>query len=294
MDLKWIEDLIAIGRTGSLARAAAQRHITPPAFGRRIRALEAWAGMPLVDRLGKPLQLTAAGEQLMLRAQESLQGLLDAREEIQRNHEADRVLKLATGRTLARSWVADWLVLITQTAEPLKTRVRTGGLAETLVWLEQGQADLLVAYHHPAIAQRPRGRGFLQKVLAHDKLVPVRRRRLHARDNGSATDVMPWLGYAPSLALAGLVEDHLERCPCPQKLRRVLECDSADALMEYAIKGLGVCWLPWSLVASACQQGLLEVCWDRSMQIPFEVRLVRLRRRLSDMAEKVWQATPGL
>lgn len=294
MDLKWIEDLIALGSTGSLARAAAQRHVTPPAFGRRIRALEDWAGMPLVDRHGKPLRLTAAGEQLMQRAQESLQGLLEARQALQHNLEADKVLNLATGRTLARSWVADWLVLITKTSEPLKTRVRTGSLGETLVWLEQGEADLLVAYHHPAIAQRPRGRGFLQKVLAQDKLVPVRRRVLHVRDTGTANDDLPWLDYAPSLALAGLVEDHLERCPCPQKLQRVLECDSADALMEYAIKGLGVCWLPWSLVATACQQGLLEVCWDRSMQIPFEVRLVRLRRRLSDVAEKVWQVTPAL
>lgn len=294
MDLKWIEDLIALGNTGSLARAAAQRHVTPPAFGRRIRALEDWAGMPLVDRHGKPLRLTAAGEQLMLRAQESLQGLLEARQALQHSREADRVLNLATGRTLARSWVADWLVLITKTAGPSKTRVRTGGLAETLVWLEQGDADLLVAYHHPAIAQRPRGRGFLQKVLAHDKLVPVRRRMLHMQGIGTAKEDLPWLDYAPSLALAGLVEDHLERCPCPQGLQRILECDSADALMEYAIKGLGVCWLPWSLVTSACQQGLLEVCWDRNMQIPFEVRLVRLRRSLSDTAERVWQATPGL
>lgn len=292
MDLKWFEDLIAIGTTGSLARAAALRHITPPAFGRRIRALESWAGMPLLDRHCKPLQLTEAGQQLLLRAQESLQSLHAAREEVQRNRQADKVLKLATGRTLARSWVADWLVNIQRTVETELLQVRTGGLADTLVWLEQGQVDLLVVYHHPAIAQRPRGRGFLQKVLAHDKLVPVQRRKLHPR--GKTSTPLPWLSYAPSLALAGLVEDHLERCPCPEPLHKVLECDSADALMEYAIKGLGVCWLPWSLVAAACKQGLLEVCWDRSMEVPFEVRLVRLRRSLGSVAEKVWLATPAL
>lgn len=291
MDLKWLEDLVAIGKTGSLARAAVLRHVTPPAFGRRIRALEAWAGMPLVDRERKPLQLTEAGLQLMQRAQESLQGLHDARQELQRKRHTDGVLKLATGRTLARSWVADWLVLIEQTVRPERIEVRTGGLADTLVWLEQGQVDLLVAYHHPAIALRPRGRGFLQKVLTQDKLVPVRRRRLHPRNKTSSPQ--PLLAYASSLALAGLVEDHLERCPCPDSLQRVLECDSADALMEYAIKGLGVCWLPWSLVATACQEGLLEVCWDRSMEIPFEVRLVRMRRRLGTIAEQVWQITSG-
>jgi DNA-binding transcriptional LysR family regulator len=71
----------------------------------------------------------------------------------------------------------------------------------------------------------------------------------------------------------------------------VLECDSADALLEYAIKGLGMCWLPWSLAAGACRQGLLEVCWDSSMVIAFEVRLVRRRNRLSDVAERIWLAT---
>jgi DNA-binding transcriptional LysR family regulator len=290
MDLKWIEDLVAIGNSGSLSQAAVQRNVTLPAFGRRIRALEAWAGMPLVDRDRKPLQLNEAGQHLLLRAQESLQGLKDAQQELQRTRQADSVLKLATGRTLARTWVADWLMLILQSVKPAQIQVRTGALADTLTWLEQGQADLLVAYHHRAIAQRPRGRGFLQKVLAQDKLVPVRRRLLDPRMKESHS--WPLLGYAPSLALAGLIADHLERCPCPGTLHTIVESDSADALLEYAIKGLGVCWLPWSLVASTCQQGLLEVCWDRSMVIPFEVRLVRMRRRLTGMAEQVWLQTP--
>jgi LysR family transcriptional regulator, hypochlorite-specific transcription factor HypT len=290
MDLKLFEDLVAIGKTGSFAQAAVQRHVTPPAFGRRIRTLEAWAGMPLVDRSRKPLQLTEAGKKLMLLTQETLQGLHDARQQLQRTPQHDNVLKVATGRTLARTWVADWLAQILRSAKLEQIQIRTGGLADTLNWLEQGQADLLVAYHHPAIAQRPRGRGFLQKVLARDKLVPVRRRLITTRSRQA--EAWPLLGYAPSLALSGLLADHLERCPCPETLHTTLECDSADALLEYAVKGLGVCWLPWSLSATACQQGLLEVCWGRSMEIPFEVRLVRIRKKLSTIAEEIWQLTP--
>jgi LysR family transcriptional regulator, hypochlorite-specific transcription factor HypT len=48
MDLKLIEDLMALQRCGSYVRAAEERHVTHPAFGRRIRSLEAWAGVPLV------------------------------------------------------------------------------------------------------------------------------------------------------------------------------------------------------------------------------------------------------
>jgi len=295
MDTKWFEDLIAVASTGSLALGARKRHVTQPAFGRRIRALEAWAGMPLVDRSRRPIQLTEAGHKLVAQAQDTLQELEDVRTELFNTNQPDKVLRLATGRTLARSLVADWLQMIRRSVSPEQIRVSTGGLSETLLWLEQARADLLVAYHHPSIAQRPQGKGFLQKTLAQDKLVPVMKRRVEPRTPSQrrTAATLPFLAYEPSLALGGLVQDHLARCPCPVRLEKVLECDSADALLEYTIKGMGVCWLPWSLAAPACRQGLLEVRWDRSMEIPFEVRLVRLRRRLSDLAEKVWRATPS-
>lgn len=295
MDIKWLEDLVALGRAGSLAVAARQRHITQPAFGRRIQALEAWAGHALVDRRRKPVALTPAGLRLLDQAEEILQGLQGARDELQQLAQPDQGLRLATGRTLARTWVADWLVRMNAQVQPAWTQIRTGSLAETLGWLEGGQADLLVAYHHPSLAHRPQGKGLLQKVLAQDKLVPVTRRRLEVRKSARSAvqPPVPWLAYAPSLALAGLVDDHLRRSPSPTVLKKVLECDSADALLEYAIKGMGVCWLPWSLAAGACRQGLLEICWDRSMVIPFEVRLVRRRSRLPTVAEKIWLATPA-
>lgn len=296
MDLKWLEDLVALARTGSLSRAAALRHVTHPAFGRRIRALEAWAGVPLVERSSKPLRLTAAGQRLLTQGEESLRGLMDVRDELRHaDTEQQRVLTLATGRTLARTWVADWLPSVGQLAQPALVRVHTGALADTLNWLEQGQADLLVVYHHPSISDRPQGRAYLQKTLQHDRLVPVARRQLHPpRAARGADKPMPHLAYAPSLALSALVRDHLQQRPPPVRLHKVLECDSADALLEYALKGMGVCWLPGTLVANACRQGALAPCWDVLMEIPFEVRLVRLRRRLSDTAEAVWRGTPGL
>jgi DNA-binding transcriptional LysR family regulator len=41
VDLKLFEDLVALARERSFVRAAEARHVTHPAFGRRIRALEA-------------------------------------------------------------------------------------------------------------------------------------------------------------------------------------------------------------------------------------------------------------
>ncbi|MCK7497041.1 MAG: LysR family transcriptional regulator [Comamonadaceae bacterium] len=51
-------------RRAASRRSAQLRHVTQPAFSRRIQALEAWAGIDLVDRSSYPTRLTPAGETL--------------------------------------------------------------------------------------------------------------------------------------------------------------------------------------------------------------------------------------
>ena len=109
MQTKWLEDLIALSRTGSLTRAAEQRHVTHPAFGRRIRTLEAWAGAPLVERRGTSVRLTPQGEKLLGFALQMVPAMDQARSEIGGTAGDGRAetVTLATGRTLARTVAAD-------------------------------------------------------------------------------------------------------------------------------------------------------------------------------------------
>jgi len=44
MELKWLEDFVSLAETHSFSRSAELRHVTQPAFSRRIQALEAWLG----------------------------------------------------------------------------------------------------------------------------------------------------------------------------------------------------------------------------------------------------------
>ncbi|MBR0663237.1 LysR family transcriptional regulator [Roseomonas hellenica] len=50
-----------VGETRSLTRAAALLNVTQPAVSKRIRALEAWVGKPLVERRANRIALTEAG-----------------------------------------------------------------------------------------------------------------------------------------------------------------------------------------------------------------------------------------
>jgi DNA-binding transcriptional LysR family regulator len=100
---------------------------------------------------------------------------------------------------------------------------------------------------------------------------------------------VPFLSYVRTLAMGRMVEDLLANNPQAPRLKRSIECDSADALYEYALRGLGVAWLPWSMVQADCKAGRLVPVGCQRMEVRFEVRLYRPKRRLGPLAEDVWR-----
>ncbi|MCC2635728.1 MAG: transcriptional regulator, LysR family [Ramlibacter sp.] len=293
MQTKWLEDLIALSQTGSLTRAAEQRHVTHPAFGRRIRALETWAGAPLVERRGTSVRLTGQGEKLLGFALQAVPAMEQARSEIAggEGNAGVATVTLVTGRTLARTVAADWLAKALRQRAGVRLVVRTGHMAETLQRFERGEADFMLTYHHPQIGLRLSSHQYLQRKVAGDRLVPVGKINAQGRAAFSfeGAQAVPYLAYAETLALGRLVRDHLSNHPKAPRLREAIECDSADALLEYALKGLGVAWLPWSLAVGACKARQLAPVGGKALEIAFEVRMVRAKRALSPAAESVWQ-----
>ncbi|MEP6722161.1 MAG: LysR family transcriptional regulator [Variovorax sp.] len=290
MQIKWLEDLIALAGTRSFSRAAELRHVTHPAFGRRIRALEQWAGAPLVERDGMPVTLTPSGERLLAYAQQAVQATAQARDDVRGiAGQGEAVVTLVTGRTLARTIAADWLLRVKRHFAAAHLVVRTGSMAETLQRFERAEAEFMLTYHHPLIAMRLSAQQYLQRTMANDRLVPVGRLGAQGRPAFDFNEkTTPYLAYADTLALGQLVRDHLANHAQAPQLRLMVECDSADALLEYALKGLGVAWLPWSLAAGACKARQLAPVGSKALEVGFEVRMVRTKRRLSPLAEALW------
>lgn len=291
MQVKWLEDFVALAQARSFSRAAELRHVTHPAFGRRIRALEQWAGAPLVDRGGPPVRLTAAGESLLAYAQHAVQAMAQARDDLRGTAgRGEALVTLVTGRTLARTMAADWLARVKASLAGGRVRVRTGSMAETLKRFERGEGDFMLTYHHPLVAVRLSSSQYLQRTVAHDRLVPVGRVNAQGKPAFSFGGRQPaaYLAYAETLALGQLVRDHLANHAHAPKLREVIECDSADALLEYALKGLGVAWLPWSMAVGECKAKRLAPLGGKALEIGFEVRMVRPKRRLAPLAEALW------
>ena len=112
MDHKWLEDFVMLARERSFSKAAEFRHVTQPQFSRRIRALEMWAGAELVDRSGVPLSLTHAGETLLAASRGVLKELAEARGRIRGPVSGSAWVTVATGRTLSRTVVPNWLAKV--------------------------------------------------------------------------------------------------------------------------------------------------------------------------------------
>src|SRR6478609_5792157 len=73
MNLRQLQTLITVADAGGFASAAGRLHLSQPAASRQIQALEAEFGVLLFDRIGRRLQLTAEGEDIVRRGRRLLQ-----------------------------------------------------------------------------------------------------------------------------------------------------------------------------------------------------------------------------
>src|SRR5207244_3220865 len=110
METKWLEDFVSLAETRSFSRSAQLRHVTQPAFSRRIQALEAWAGTDLVDRSSYPTRLTPAGQTLYSQSLEMLQSLQSTRAMLRGHTSAGQdVIEFAVPPTLGQEALAPFV-----------------------------------------------------------------------------------------------------------------------------------------------------------------------------------------
>lgn len=76
--IRQIRILVAVAKHLSFSRAAEELRLTQPAVSMQMKALERLAGLPLVERTGRQVALTAAGREVLRHAQAVLRALQDA------------------------------------------------------------------------------------------------------------------------------------------------------------------------------------------------------------------------
>lgn len=253
METKWLEDFVSLAETHSFSRSAQLRHVTQPAFSRRIQALEAWAGTDLVDRSSYPTRLTPAGETLYAQSMEMLQALQSTRAML-RGHSsaAQDVIDFAVPHTLAFTFFPQWVSSLREPFGPIKSRLIALNVHDAAMRLVEGGCDVLIAYHHAALPLQLDAERYQMVTLGQEVLAPYCRADADGQPAfklpGRPGQPVPYLGYGPGAYLGRITDLIVRQSRTPIHLERVYETDMAEGLRVMALEGHGLAFLPYSAV----------------------------------------------
>lgn len=298
METKWLEDFVSLAETRSFSRSAQLRHVTQPAFSRRIQALEAWAGTDLVDRSSYPTRLTAAGNTLYDQALEVLQALQNTRAMLRAHTSAGTdMIEFAVPHTLAFTFFPAWVSALRADFGPLKSRLIALNVHDAVMRLVEGGCDLLISYHHPSQPLQLDPDRYEMVTLGQEVLAPYAKAGADGQPlfclPGRPGEPLPYLGYAPGAYLGRVTELILKQAGTAIHLDRVYETDMAEGLKAMALEGHGVAFLPYSAVKKELRsRKLLSAAPPdaQDLQMVMEVRAYRAKPSRKEPAKGLAQS----
>lgn len=294
MELRLLHDFLSVASTGSFSRSAEERHVTQPAFSRRIRSLEAWVGTALIDRGTYPTALTPAGQIFRDAAEDVLRRLATTRRDIAalRGDGADAVV-VAALHSLSTAFVPDWLHWLEARIAALHCRLLSENMLDALDALSQGSADLLLSFAHEESAALLHPTRFPSILVGRDIALPVCRPDSEGRPSerlpGCAETPFRLLAYAPGSYLGRILDEKLDAFRPRVHIARRYENSFTDGLKALAIAGHGCAWLPLRSVQRELETGQLVRAGGPEWDVALQIRLFRNGDSLRRGADVVWQ-----
>ncbi|WP_417518932.1 LysR family transcriptional regulator [Marinobacter sp.] len=297
MEIRWLEDFVALARTRHFSRAAELQHVSQPTFSRRIKLLEEAMGATLINRQTLPLSLTPAGERFFDLCQRVTRDVRDVRGQIA-ELEAEVSARISVGSTQGlfshfyQGWAGEAGV-----AERLQLNLKaTSWVGEQFLdALDSGECDLVLCYWHQDLPWGDRfGRGDYESItLAREWLVPVS----VAGDNGqprfalpgAAGQSVPLIAYHSRGFLQPAIEAHLARSSEPVNLLPLNENTQSASIKALVKQGFGMGWLPSRMTEKSEHFGSLTRAGDERWDVPLDIRLIRLREPRSDDLLTLWK-----
>ncbi|MGE5621543.1 MAG: LysR family transcriptional regulator [Bacillota bacterium] len=282
METKWLEDFISLAETRSFSRSAELRHVTQPAFSRRIQSLEAWLGADLIDRTSYPTRLTPAGEVFYEQAMEMLGQINNARALLRgKRPTAQTTVDFAVPHTLSLTYMPKWMTELASGFGALHTRLIALNVHDAVMTMVDGGCDLLLCYHHPRQPVQLDAGRYDMLILGREAL------RAYARCDksgnpqfllpGSAKSPLPFLSYTSNAYLGRMVDLILSDARKALYLEKRYETDMAEGLKMMALEGHGVAFLPESAVTRELRQRQLARAdgGQAEWEVEMEIRLYR-------------------
>ncbi|GEK71772.1 LysR family transcriptional regulator [Halomonas halophila] len=291
LETKWLEDFVALANTRSFSASARQRHVTQPAFSRRIRSLEQAVGVTLVDRSTTPVDLTPQGQLFLVTARNMVEQLNESLGHLRGLSMANEALDIVAAHSLALSFFPPWISRLQKGVGELPTRLVAMNVGDAIHVLREGNCDLMLAYYDPYATMQLDAEVFPSFSIGQVKMVPVSlpdesgkpRFPLEGRQE------VPYLAYTQGAFLGRSVRMLLKNDPLRMRLRVVYETAMAEGLKGMVLQGVGMAWIPDFCIREELNSGRLVRAGAESYDVPLEIRLYRCSLVHKPGVEKLWR-----
>lgn len=287
MRLEWLEDILAVAETGSLAEAAERRHLSPSAFSRRIQLIEDYVGVELFDRSRKPVQLHPAAADYRDRMVELAGALRHLRDDLRRGARlSSNRLVLASQHALTAALTPNLIQSIRTRHPEVYVRLRSANLDECFGFLLAGQADIVLAYRVPG-EEHPIQADFIEAIeIGRDRLIPVQGMNAPPMVRADELGIVAY----PSDVFFGQVMRRHVLPHLSEGLRLVPRVETALTLaaLELAIEEIGIAWVPASLARAAISENRVTDLSEHLPDCELAVTAVRLAGRGSGIVAAIW------
>ncbi len=290
LEIRWIEDLLALEQENSFSKAAALRHVTQSAFTRRIQNIEYSIGFKILKRYSKNIEFTDAG-QILLASSKSIQNQLNTTlHYLEKNIKNDELsVKFAVSHSLTTQFFPKFIHALTEDIEALKLEIIASNLEQGMRLLKDGSCDFLICYCDRNTLQQLDHELFASRKIFEMEVLPVTindtRYKQYQLDQR-----FPLLAYSKHAFLRKCVDEVIVN---KLNFRTLYETDNAGDLKALVMQGLGVAWLPKLLVESEIQEGKLRVFDTEQYNFYQDVYIIRSKITASKKIDYIWNFLAG-
>lgn len=285
LDSRQLRAFRVLARTGSFTQTARELHLTQSGISHSMKALETETGCRLLDRLGKKVVLTQAGEQLLQHAEKILSEMENARESLKQLGKWGKGrLRLGASTTACQQIIPPVLREFKESFPDHAITLEPGDTPQLVASLLKQKLDVALTLEvdkEPQLEFQPLFNDELQFIVSAQH--PWARAGQVDREEVSRQS---YILYSKTSITFRLIEQYFRREE--MILNTVLEVGSMEATKELVKLGLGISILaPW-ICRREIQEGSLVALPLGRKKLGRRWGIVHQRGRRLNLAEETF------
>ena len=268
MDIRLLKTFLLVARLLNVTKAAEQLSFTQPAITSQIYSLEAELQVRLFERRGKRLTLTAAGEKLIEYA-EKLTSLYEETQNVMSTFtQKDDIIKLGVSTQLINHFLPALLLTLQEQIPRLNINVEICmNTPEVLKGITEHRFDLGFIHGENSYPQ------IRQHGIRNEDVLWVASRNF-INSHAPITDIrqVPLIHFTEGSVLRTKLDSIIPA----SELQSPVQYSDSEAIKQAVIAGLGISYLPRSLVSDELSRGLLAIIESGP---PMQLRISLVHRK---------------